>query len=172
MPAKSTTSKIDAQEASFYAVETYAPEESIGYLMRRILSTVAQDIERELEHGGLTNAQWLPLFILARDRVKTAAELARDCELDAGAMTRLLDRLEAKGLCRRERSLDDRRVVNIEITKEGKQAAKLIPETLCRVHNAALAGFSEEEWMRLQQLLKRVLQNVQTQQVSRQERKA
>ena len=172
MPAKSTTSKIDAQEVSFYAVETYEPEESIGYLMRRILSTVAQDIEHELEHGGLTNAQWLPLFILARDRVKTAAELARDCELDAGAMTRLLDRLEAKGLCRRERSLDDRRVVNIEITKEGKQAAKLIPEALCRVHNAALTGFSEEEWMTLQQLLKRVLQNVQTQQVSRQERKA
>lgn len=172
MRAKSITTKIDAQGVSFYDVETYAPEESIGYFMRRILSTVAQDIERELEHSGLTNAQWLPLFILARDRVKTGAELARECELDAGAMTRLLDRLEAKGLCRRERSLDDRRVVNIQITKEGKQATKLIPEVLCRVQNAALSGFSVEEWMTLQQLLKRVLHNAQTQQVSRQERKA
>jgi DNA-binding MarR family transcriptional regulator len=172
MRTESTTPGINDQTVSFYSVETYAPEESIGYFMRRILSTVAQDIERELEHSGLTNAQWLPLFILARDRVKTGAELARECELDAGAMTRLLDRLEAKGLCRRERSLDDRRVVNLEITKEGRQAAKLIPKVLCGVHNAALAGFSVEEWTTLQQLLKRVLHNVQTHQANRQERKA
>ena len=82
--------------AAFYVPESYKPEESVGYLMRRILATVATEIEREMEPNGLTNAQWIPLFKLSIGSASTVAELARECQLDAGAMTRLLDRLEAK----------------------------------------------------------------------------
>jgi len=89
------------------------------------------------------------------------AELARACELDAGAMTRLLDRLEAKGLCRRVRSLEDRRVVNIELTEEGRAAAKEVPHVLSRVQNEHLAGFTNEEWEQLKGYLRRILDNAQ-----------
>jgi len=93
----------------FYRAEDYKAEESVGYLMRRILSAVAQAVEtRMCEPGGPTFPQWLPLYKLHVGAATTVAELARACELDAGAMTRLLDRLEAKGLCRRVRSLEDR----------------------------------------------------------------
>jgi DNA-binding MarR family transcriptional regulator len=91
----------------------------------------------------------------------TVAELARACELDTGAMTRLLDRLEAKGLCRRVRSLEDRRVVNIELTDEGRAAAKEVPYVLSRVQNEHLAGFSNEEWEQLKGYLRRILDNAQ-----------
>ena len=59
------------------------------------------------EPGGPTFPQWLPLYKLHMGEATTVAELARECQLDTGAMTRLLDRLEAKGLCRRV-PLDDR----------------------------------------------------------------
>jgi DNA-binding MarR family transcriptional regulator len=145
--------------ATFYRAEGYRPEDSVGYLMRRVLSGLAHEIEHQLEPSDLTNAQWLPLLKLHMGQCATVAELARGCQLDAGAMTRLLDRLEAKGLCRRVRSVADRRVVNIELTDEGRNAAVGIPVVLSGVQNACLAGFSAEEFETLKGFLRRMLAN-------------
>ncbi|HEY3049074.1 MAG TPA: MarR family transcriptional regulator [Polaromonas sp.] len=150
----------------FYRAEGYLPDESIGYLMRRILALIAQGVERELEPSGLTNAQWVPLLKLYMGRASTVAELARECQLDAGSMTRLLDRLEAKQLIRRVRSSEDRRVVNLELTPAGREAAKEIPAILSRVQNAHLAGFTVEEWQILKGYLRRILETAQTLQAS------
>lgn len=152
--------------ADFYRAESYTPDDSVGYMMRRIISLVGQGVERELEPSGLTNAQWVPMFKLYMGCASTAAELARQCELDAGSMTRLLDRLEAKQLCSRIRSSDDRRVVNLELTESGRAAAQEIPRILCGVQNALLAGFSAEEWQTLKSYLRRMLDTAQTLQAS------
>jgi len=149
------------RKAALYAAHPYDPQESVGYLMRRILNRMAQEIEAELEPSGLTHAQWLPLYMLSLGRATTAAELARECDLDAGATTRLLDRLERKGLCRRERSAQDRRVVLLSLTPEGRQAARHVPQVLSHVHNQTLHGFSPQEWEALKSLLRRMLGNAQ-----------
>ena len=158
-PATDPGAACGLPPAAFYCATTYTPEGSVGYMMRRVLGSVAQEVERQLEPAGLTNAQWVPLFKLAMGRASTVAELARECQLDAGGMTRLLDRLEAKGLLRRVRSSEDRRVVNLELTPEGREAAKEIPEVLSRVQNAHLAGFSEAEFKTLTGFLERMLDN-------------
>jgi len=147
--------------ARFYRGDRYAPDDSVSYLMRQVLNSVAQHTVRRLEPQGLTNAQWLPLFKLRLGAARTVAELARECEADAGAMTRMLDRLEAKGLLRRSRSVQDRRVVNIELTPDGEQAADRVPPALAAVLNAHLAGFTREEWETLKHLLRRMLVNAE-----------
>lgn len=147
----------------FYRAGSYNAEDSIGYLMRRSISHLAQQVDRAMEPNGLTNAQWVPLLKLHLGQASTVAELARSCEMDAGAMTRLLDRLETKGLCRRQRSSEDRRVVNLALTEEGSEAAQEIPAVLSRVQNALLAGFTHEEWQTLKNYLRRMLENAQNQ---------
>lgn len=147
--------------AAFYCAQGYCPEESVGYLMRQILNMVAHEVEHQLAHTDLTNAQWIPLFKLYTKSASTVAELARECRLDTGATTRLLDRLEAKGLCRRERSEADRRVVHIALTDAGTKAARQIPQALSGVQNAHLAGFSTEEFETLKGYLRRILANAQ-----------
>lgn len=162
---QNSTLRSDASSsppADFYRAESYSPDDSIGYMMRRIISLVGQGVERELEPSGLTNAQWVPMFKLYMGCASTAAELARQCELDAGSMTRLLDRLEAKQLCSRIRSSEDRRVVNLELTEAGRTAAQEIPKILCGMQNALLAGFSAEEWQILKSYLRRMLDTAQT----------
>jgi DNA-binding MarR family transcriptional regulator len=145
--------------ANFYKPENYKPDESAAYLMRRTLTMLAAEVDEALEPSGLTNAQWVPLFKLHTGQARTVAELARECRLDAGAMTRTLDRLEAKGLVARVRSSADRRVVNLELTKDGREAARQIPVVLSKVQNAFLEGFSVEEWQQLKSLLRRMLEN-------------
>ena len=147
---------------TYYTVDNFRPENSMGYLMRRIMGVIAQEVEREMEPFGLTDAQWKPLLRLYLRQANTVAELARCCEMDAGSMTRLLDRVEAKGLLRRVRSSEDRRVVNIELTPDGLAAAAQIPVILSRVQNNALRGFSETEWRSLQDFLQRIFTNVKT----------
>jgi len=152
----------------FYQPDSYRPDGSVGYLMRRIITSVGQEVDHELEPSGLTNAQWVPLLKLHMGTACTVAEVARECQLDAGSMTRLLDRLEAKGLVRRLRTSKDRRVVNLELTDEGREAARKIPQVLCQVQNAHLQGFTQAEWGTLKDLLGRILGNVQAIQTARQ----
>ena len=148
---------------NFYRAESYHAEESIGFMMKRILSSISQSVEGRLcEPGGPTFPQWIPLHKLKLGSATTVAELARECQLDTGAMTRLLDRLEAKDLVRRVRSQADRRVVNIELTDEGRAAADEVPHSLAAVQNEYLAGFTEEEWTQLKGFLRRILDNAQT----------
>jgi len=157
-PDPSTLKPVD-----FYRGETYLTEESIGFMMKRILASVSQTMEARLcEPGSPTFPQWIPLAKLHQGQAQTVAELARECQLDTGAMTRLLDRLEAKGLVRRVRSQADRRVVNIELTEEGTAAAREVPFFLAAVQNEFLAGFSKEEWEQLKGYLRRILTNAQT----------
>lgn len=152
---------MQKQSTPFYSPDNYRPEASIGYLMRSILNHVAQAVDRELAHTELTNAQWIPLFKLHTKKASTVAELARACEIDNGATTRLLDRMEAKGLCQRVRSEQDRRVVNIELTAAGNTAAEDIPRILSDVQNAHLEGFNQEEFDTLKGYLQRILDNAQ-----------
>ena len=158
-----------APQPVFYRPETYKPDESALYLMRQILNIVAGEVDAELEPSGLTSAQWAPLFKLHIGQATTVAELARECRLDAGAMTRTLDRLEAKGLVGRERTSTDRRVVNLVLTDQGREAAKAVPVALSKVQNAMLAGLSVQEWEQLKSLLRRVYANAQVEQAKRQE---
>ncbi|MGH8820059.1 MAG: MarR family winged helix-turn-helix transcriptional regulator [Rhodoferax sp.] len=165
MNAKDATGASDAKEVppviEFYHADNYFTETSVGHLMKKVVAFFSHAIEREMEPHGLTNAQWVPLVKLFVGDADTAAGLARECGLDAGAMTRLLDRVEAKGLCSRQRSSHDRRVVNLHLTDEGREAALKIPEVLARIQNACLAGFTYEEWQALKGYLSRILDNAQ-----------
>jgi DNA-binding MarR family transcriptional regulator len=157
--AMSRTPSTAPTTASFYQPVGYCADESVGWLMKRALMSIIQAADRRLECKGITHAQWPALFMLDRRRASTVAELARETQSDPGAMTRLLDRLEAKGFCRRHRSTDDRRVVHIELTAEGEIAAQEVPVVLSQVLNEHLAGFSTTEWSQLKDMLKRMVAN-------------
>lgn len=148
--------------AEFYRPNEYTADESVGYLLRRILTSLKSETDKRLEPHGLTNAQWEPLFKLKKCQNATVAELAREMQTDPGATTRMLDRLEAKGLCKRVRSTSDRRVVNVELTPEGEAAAERVPPALAAVMNEHLAGFSKTEWQALVGYLRRMLANAET----------
>ncbi|MCM5680237.1 MarR family transcriptional regulator [Schlegelella sp. S2-27] len=143
----------------FYHPGSYGAEESVGLLMKRALGLLLQESDKRLAPHGLTNAQWGPLFKIRKSQATTVAELARQMHMDAGAMTRLLDRLEAKGLCRRVRSTEDRRVVQIELTRDGERIADEVPAVLSDVMNGLLAGFSVQEWESLKGYLRRMIAN-------------
>lgn len=159
VPADPANPVIDP--ACFYAADGLGknPESSVGLLVKRVGQSIVMTADRRLAAHGLTHAQWVPLMKLHLGQCGTVAGLARELQTDAGAMTRALDRLEAKGLVRRARSQDDRRVVKLALTDEGQRLASLVPPVLAEVLNDHLAGFSHAEWQQLVGLLQRVIAN-------------
>src|SRR3546814_3365905 len=87
-------------------------------------------------------------------------DLARAAELNPGAMTRLLDRLEAKGLVVRTADPTDRRALNIDLTDAGLAIWQDINKCGERVRELAMAGMSDEERSVLTGLLERARDNL------------
>ncbi len=117
----------------------------------------------ELARSGhdLTFSQYITLKKLA-EGTAGASDLARAAELNPGAMTRLLDKLEAKGLLAREADPDDRRALHITLTAMGRDIWRDIEQCGMRVRDAALAGLSDGERDALTALLERVRNNLIT----------
>ncbi len=148
-----------APPVQFYTAGAHAGSDSVGYLMKRVVGSIVCQADRRLDPHGLTSAQWGPLLMLKREGSMPVAELARGMFIDAGAMTRMLDRLEKKQFCKRVRSADDRRVVQVELTPQGEVAIVEVPAVLADVLNAHLAGFSKTEWLALKGYLQRLAAN-------------
>jgi DNA-binding MarR family transcriptional regulator len=143
----------------FYSGDRWSAEESVGYLIRQTMSALNRAAETEMRPHGLTAVQWAPLMIISRGGNPTAASLARDLNTDTGAMTRMLDRLEAKGLLTRSRSVQDRRVVVLTLTDQGRELTTRIPHHLARVYNQHLTGFTNDEFLQLKVFLRRIIAN-------------
>lgn len=138
----------------------YDTSRSLGMQLRRIVTQLVATVDRRMEPLGLTDAQWRPLLCLLHGSPATATELARRCGLDTGGLTRLVDRLIAKGLCARERSDIDRRVVWISLTAEGRRTAEQLPAMLAVVQQELLHGIDSEDEARLRALLTHMERNV------------
>ena len=152
--------------APFYDARRYHVDDGVGYLMKRITTQMRRRIERRMAEHGLTEAQWVPLWLLANGQGDTAQALTCAIDMDPGAMTRMLDRLEAKGLIARERSAEDRRVVRLSLTRAGQDIVRHVPGVLAEVNNSALQGFSAEEFATLKALLGRMLATLASEEVA------
>jgi len=150
-----------APATAFYEPETFRPEQGVLYLLRKAMVRLGQCVNREMAMEESTLPQWLPLFKVWKCDASTVADLARQCCIDVSTMTRLLDRLENKGMVRRERSDADRRVVRIAITPAGQAVAERVPAVLCAAYNRVLAGFTAQEWAQLQSLAERLGANAE-----------
>ena len=86
-----------------------------------------------------------------------ATDLCAQLRHDSGALTRVIDQLEARGLVQRERSREDRRAVQLRLTDAGQTiVAALIPSVVDKL-NLALRDFSKAESAELNRLLTKLI---------------
>lgn len=97
------------------------------------------------EAAGVSRTLWRCLDLLGTRGRMTAGQLARAARLTSGAVTGIVDQLEAAGLVRRVRDSDDRRRVYLELTPEVARRAAPVFGPLVRDSNASLDGFSPGE---------------------------
>lgn len=128
-----------------------------------LLSQVGREhataLDRRFAQFGVTTQQ-AALLIHAAAEPTSPSKLAEALGTDTAGMTRLLDRLEAKGLLRRQRHTGDRRAIVIEVTEEGRALLPLLPPVFGQVNTQLFAGFTAEEIEHLTATWQRMLANL------------
>jgi DNA-binding MarR family transcriptional regulator len=145
----------------YYTAENYASEDSIGYLIAALRNRAFRAIDIELGKLGFTAAQWPILRAVADDKTPIAADLCRKLNYDTGSMTRMLNRLEQKGVIVREPSSEDRRVVRLRMTPAGRRVYPKLRDAVVAVLNQLVSGISEADIRHTLELMRRMLTNME-----------
>ena len=145
--------------AGIYDPATFEPRNCVGRLLAQVKMSISEVLDEELAPLGITAAQFVVMVMLAEADSGSASGLCKSASYDQGAMTRMIDRLERKGLVRRVRSPEDRRRVNLELTAEGRAAYPKLIAIAANVNNRFLHGFSQYEVRQLESLLRQMLSN-------------
>jgi len=141
---------------AIYDPKTFNPRTAIGGLVSRVKLKLFDALERELAPYDITGPQYIILVGLANG-IDSASGLCKGVSYDPGAMTRMIDRLERKGLVQRVRCPEDRRVVKLALTEEGKAVYPKLIASAAEVTNHSLEGFTKAEAQQLEALLQRIL---------------
>lgn len=110
-----------------------------------------------LKPQGLTPSTYNVLRILrgSGEGGRQASAIGCDMVVRVPDVTRLVDRLEQRGLVERERSTTDRRVVVVRISKKGLALLKKLDQPVLEVHRAQLGHLTGAELKELNRLLEK-----------------
>jgi DNA-binding MarR family transcriptional regulator len=108
----------------------------LGYWLRQLSNHVSLAFARKVADEGVTVAEWAMMRVLYGSQPIAPSELADVMGMSRGAISKLADRLLAKGLATREASSSDGRAQTLRLTRQG---ARLVPKL------AALADQNERE---------------------------
>src|SRR5262245_27773586 len=129
----------------YYTVETWTHEDSVGFLIATTRTRLFRALDGELGALGFTSAQWPILRAVATNDMPIAADLCRRLNYDTGSMTRMLNRLESKGVIERVPDRADGRVIRLRMTPAGKRVFPRLRDAAIRVLNHLVADFTSDE---------------------------
>lgn len=131
-------------------------ERSVGRLARLVSHDVQALVEPILAEAGLGYQQWSALVSIGADGESTCAAVARSIGHDVGATSRMLYQLEDRGLLSKRRRADDRRVVDLALTRAGREVVAAYQGRLADSWEGWLAQWSSQDLDALSALLARL----------------
>lgn len=108
-----------------------------GYWMRMVSNAVSQEFARKVARHDVTVAEWAFMRALYDCEPMPPSMLAEKMGMTKGAISKLAERLLAKGLVVREASKDDKRAHSLSLTNEGQEKIPVL---------AALADENDAEF--------------------------
>lgn len=133
-------------------------EDHLGYWLRFVSNHVSHSFARKLEQEGVTVAEWVVLRQLFDLNEAAPSTVAQAIGMTRGAVSKLLDRLSAKGLVSCETESSDRRYQKVYLTSEGKA---LVPKLakLADINDAQFFGsLSDEKRNQLLDILRELVE--------------
>ncbi|CAB3747563.1 MarR family winged helix-turn-helix transcriptional regulator [Paraburkholderia solisilvae] len=138
-----------------YTKENFSLMDSVGFAINKARNLIIMEMDAALKEVDISSQQMGILLLLKQQTASTPFELSKTLGTDTGLMTRMLDKLEAKGLIVRSRDAQDRRVVNLTLTGSGRAVAARLPEIAPAVLNERLKKFTKTEVEELRRLLRK-----------------
>lgn len=129
------------------------------YLVKRAETACRIGLEGCLPALGLTTSQYTTLSLLASQKDRSSAELARRAGVSPQFMSEVIAALEGKALIVRSENPEWRRVLNIELTNAGRALLDQCNRVADKLELRLLAGLSTEEVAVLRKALDQIAHN-------------
>ena len=138
---------------------------SLAPLVSQVRMAVLTGVDQEFLHDKevaaleVTAAQFAIIANVLKGNATSACELCNFMDYDRGAMSRMIDRLESKGLLRRVALAHTRRTMALEVTPAGRAAFPKMQACLARVVNRLVKGLTKTQVRGVEKALKQMLAN-------------
>jgi DNA-binding MarR family transcriptional regulator len=140
-----------------YREDSFLPLQHFVVALSKARNMVTTDMHAALAGTGVSSSHIGVLLLLSLGTACSSVALSRLLGVNAGFVTRMIDRMERQGLVRRDRDNPDRRVVNLTLTETGRNVAERIAEIVPSVLNGRLSAFTPLEFATLSRLLGKLL---------------
>jgi len=117
-------------------------ERNLGFLLADISRMARKEFDRRVRDLGLTRAQWLFLYYLARQPGCTQSDLAELLQMEKITVSRQAKRLEQAGWIQRADHADDGRAYHLELTPRAGRVIARLDERADRLRDDYLQGLS------------------------------
>lgn len=118
---------------------------SVGFLLNRAARSMKRGLESRLVTYSLTATQYIVLALLAKKDGLSQSQLGNHLYFDNPTVTGVIDRMERDGLVERRRTSDDRRVINIFLSRKGKDILAQVETVADDLDSEATQVFSPKE---------------------------
>ena len=125
--------------------EPSALPDHLGYWLRKLSNAVSGSFAERLAVHDVSVPQWVVLRVLFDGDSLPLKEIVSRVEVDQGSLSRMVDRLIARGWVRRDADATDRRTVAISLTKEGRLLVPKLAAEADANEKAFFSGLSQRE---------------------------
>ena len=140
--------------------DAFALDRHIFYLFGQIYGRRDQQLARSLRPFRLAVPEWRVLATLLDLGSCTINRLADITVVDRTTLSRVLDRMERRGLVARTQLAADKRSYEMRLAPAGRAMLRRIWPVMAYHNQRAIAGFSPAELERLRLLLGKMIANV------------
>ena len=137
-----------------------ADHSTFGYTIADMTRLLRRVFDRRAAHLGLTRAQWRALKLVGRTPGLTQAQLAEELDMEAIAVGRVLDRMQAAGFIERRPDPNDRRCWRLYPVGETPAAMVEMKRIADHLNDEVLEGVSDEDFETVMRVLAAVKENL------------
>ena len=133
---------------------------NLGYKLKLASQLMYRDFLERLEPYGLTPFHYLVLCCLWEEDGLSTSGIADKLKQLGATLTGVVDRMEERNLVYRERDPNDRRIVRIWLTPEGKQLMTVLPPIGAETIKKATTGISKTDQEVVLKVLDQIVLNL------------
>ena len=132
-------------------------EARLGFAIGSLSAALVRGLSAELSPFGVSPSQWAILETCFTGDATTPTEFAREIPIDGAAITRQLDKLEARELLIRVPHPTDRRSTLVELTDAGREIVRKLSPLVRGNNERFVEALDEGERIAFERILTKML---------------
>jgi DNA-binding MarR family transcriptional regulator len=127
------------------------------YLVKRLQTEAGIALDRALRAHDVTGGQYVILSLVSREGGRSSADLARRAFVTPQSMNEVIAALEQMGYIRRAENPDNRRVLQVSLTREGRRLLTACDKAVDAVEGAFLRVLTPKKLAEFRGMLQQLL---------------